>query len=335
LQAIYIAKRLSFIPITLLGISIVAFILFRIVPGDPLRAMLPPNATVQEIESFRKEFDLTGPIYVQYLIWLKNAVVGNFGTSIQYNQPVLPLILARLPITLQLVITSELLALIVGIFLGTQSAVRKNRLLKGFAGTFTFLGFAIPDYLWGIIFVVLFGAILKVLPVVGDIDVSINLTTVTGFPILDSILTGNLPALGSSIEHLVLPATALALPQIAAIQRTIRSGMLDVTKEDYILTDRAKGLAQNYIYYVRAFKNALIPTVTLTAVQFTFVLGGSVLIELVFGLPGIGNLAFIAVEWRDLPLIQGIVVVYAIIVVVTSFAIDMLYTFLNPKIRYG
>jgi len=298
--------------LTLLGISVIAFVLFRLVPGDPVLALLPPNATPNDISALRHALGLDQPIYAQYVIWLRNAFQG-----------------------VTLITSSEIIALALGIFIGTTAVSRKGKITSKAASWFSFLGFAIPDFLWGIMFIVIFGAVLRILPVTGIIDLNLNLTTITGFPVLDALLTGNLPAFGSVLGHLALPSIALALPQVATIQRTISSSLLDVTGEDYILTDRAKGLPDRYIFYVRALKNALIPTVTLTGVQFAFVLGGSVLIELVFALPGIGNLAFIAVKWKDLPVIQGIVVVYAVIVVVTAFAIDLLYSYLNPKIRFG
>jgi len=321
--------------LTLLGISIIAFVLFRLVPGDPVIALLPPNATPKDISALRHALGLDQSVYVQYIIWLRNALQGDFGTSIRFGTPAMDLILSRLPITLTLIISAEIIALALGILIGTTTVSRKEKLASKVAGWFSFLGFAIPDFLWGIIFIVVFGAILRILPVAGIIDLNINLATITGFPLLDALLSGNLPAFGSLLGHLALPSLALALPQIATIQMTIRSSLLDVTGEDYILTDKAKGLSDRYIFYVRALKNALIPTVTLTGVQFAFVLGGSVLIELVFALPGIGNLAFIAIKWKDLPVIQGIVVVYAVIVVVTAFFIDWLYSYLNPKIRFG
>jgi ABC-type dipeptide/oligopeptide/nickel transport system permease component len=320
--------------LTLLGVSIISFVLFRLVPGDPVLALLPPNATPQDISALRHKLGLDQPIYVQYVIWLKDALQGNFGTSIRFGVPAMGLILSKLPVTLTLIISAEIIALVFGILIGTTSVSRKEKLISRVASSFSFLGFAIPDFLWGIIFIVIFGAILRILPVEGIMDLSINLTTVTGFPLLDALLTGNSAAFLSVLEHLILPSVALALPQIASIQRTIRSSLLDVSSEDYILTDRAKGLPERYIFYVRALKNALIPTVTLTGVQFAFVLGGSVLIELVFALPGIGNLVFVAVKWKDLPVMQGIVVVYAVIVVVTAFGIDLLYSYLNPKIRF-
>ena len=321
--------------LTLLGVSIIAFVLFRLVPGDPVIALLPPNATPHDISALRHALGLDQPLYVQYVIWLKDALQGNFGNSIRYGVPALGLILSRLPVTLTLIIFAEIIALALGIVIGTTAVSRKGRISAKIASSFSFLGFAIPDFLWGIIFIVIFGAILRILPVEGLMDLSLNLTSVTGFPLLDALLTGNLPAFVSILEHLILPSIALALPQIATIQRTIRSSLLDIANEDYILTDKAKGLPERYIFYVRALKNALIPTVTLTGVQFAFVLGGSVLIELVFALPGIGNLAFVAVKWKDLPVMQGIVVVYAVIVVVTAFGIDLLYSYLNPKIRFG
>jgi peptide/nickel transport system permease protein len=282
----------------------------------------------------REILGLNKPLLFQYGDWLKNFFTGNLGRSFRFGTSVFALVIERAPATLELVLYSVLMAFITGVVLGTISATKRGTWLDRGGTTFSFVGFAIPDFLWGIIFVIVFGAALRLLPASGRLSPGIDLQRITGFNLVDSILTGNLTAFGDSIIHLILPSIALALGLVAVVQRTLRSNLLEVMQEDYIFTDRMKGLPEWKIVLVRAMKNALIPCLTIVGVQFTFLIGGSILIELIFGWPGLGNLAFTAVQYRDLSLIQGIVVIYSIIVVITSFLIDMTYSYLNPKIRY-
>ena len=321
--------------ISLLGVSIIAFTIFQIVPGDPAKMMSGAAATPQDIENMRQIWGLDRPAYEQYLVWLSHLFQGDLGKSIRFKVPVLDLIFERLPATLELIIVSVLIASIIGVVLGVLSGARKGGFLDRIFTTVSFLGLAIPNFLWGLIFVIIFGAILKILPVSGRLEIGVDVAGITGFMLLDSILTLNINGFLVAIRHLILPSTALALGLIAIIQRTLASSMVDVMTKDYILTDRIKGISEKKIILVRALKNAFIPTLTIVGAQFAFLIGGSTLIELIFGWPGVGTLAFIAVQWKDIPVIQGIVFTYAMIVVFISLIIDLVYSFLNPKIRFG
>jgi ABC-type dipeptide/oligopeptide/nickel transport system permease component len=198
------------------------------------------------------------------------------------------------------------------------------------AGT---LGIAVPNFVWALLLIVFFGAILRALPISGRVAPELEGSAVTGSALLDALLAGDLPALGSVLAHLVLPATALALPLLAAVFRTVRSDLLTALGEEYVVTERMKGLPERRILFWRALKNALIPTTTLVGVQFGFVIGGTVLVETIFSWPGIGQLTLQAFQFRDFPLIQGIVMVYAVAVVLASLAVDCAYAFLNPRVR--
>lgn len=323
----------SFFP--LIGTSIIGFVLFRVVPGDPALLMVGVGATQAQIQQEKIALGENLPIYQQYFIWLKDVVTGNFGDSLFYHRPVISLLLERLPATLELVLTAVVLALLLGVGIGVIAAMRENGFFDTAFRSFSYVALGIPDFIWGLIFILIFGSYLKIFPVTGRINPFINLNQITGFFLIDSLITGNLPAFVSSLRHIILPSFALALGLMAIIQRTVRSSLSEVLQEDYIITDKMKGLNEYYIIFVRALKNALIPTVTILGVQFTFLMGGSIIIELIFGWPGLGNLIFTAIQYKDLPLIQGIVMLYALIVILVNLVVDILYSFLNPKIRYG
>ena len=331
----YFLKRVVYSIFPLLGVSVIGFVLFRIMPGDPALFMVGVGSSQADIERMRAALGENLPIYQQYFIWLRDVATGNFGTSLFYNQPVTTVILDKLPATLELVIFAVFLALILGIGIGVFSAIRENTTVDTLARSFSYIGFGIPDFVWGLIFILVFGAYLKILPVSGRIDPFITVHQVTGFMLVDSLITGNLPAFVSSLQHIILPALALALVLTAIIQRTIRSSLIDVLREDYIVTDRMKGLSESYIVLVRGLKNAMIPTLTILGVQFTFLMGGSIVIELIFGWPGLGSMIFTAIQYKDLPLVQGVVMFYALVVVIVNLVVDLLYSYLNPKIRYG
>jgi ABC-type dipeptide/oligopeptide/nickel transport system permease component len=195
------------------------------------------------------------------------------------------------------------------------------------------LGIAVPNFVWGLLLIVVFGAILQVLPISGRVAPEYEAAEVTGSAVVDVLLRRDPGALGSVLAHLILPATALALPLLAGVFRTIRSDLIGALREEYVVTERMKGLGEGRILFWRALRNALIPTTTLIGVQFGFLIGGTVLIETIFAWPGIGQLTLQAFQYRDFPLIQGIVLVYAVTVILSNLAVDMAYALLNPRVR--
>jgi peptide/nickel transport system permease protein len=321
--------------LSVLGVSIVGFALFRLLPGDPVELIVGPGYFAkEEMAALRAKLGLDQPIYIQYFIWLRDFLSGNFGRSFRFDLNVLDLIMDRLPATLELIIFSVIIALVVGVVTGVVSAVKPGSWADRLSQTTSFVGFAIPHFLWGIIFVVVFGAVLRVLPASGRLDMDVEVNRITGFMLIDSLLHGDLNAFVNALTHIILPGLALSMGLIAMVHRTLRSSMLDVLGEDYIFTDRMKGLSERYIIYVRALKNALMPVITIVGIQFTFLLGGSILVEKIYGWPGIGNLVFTAVQYQDLSLVQGIIMLYAIIVVLTNFVIDVIYTLVNPRVEF-
>jgi peptide/nickel transport system permease protein len=329
----FLVSRLLLALLSLWGVSLLAFAILRLLPGDPALLMAPVGATVQDVERIRRDFGLTGSWWAQYGAFVLSLAEGNFGRSLWLQQDALAVIAGRLPATLELALAALLIAVAGGILLGVLSVWRRRSWLESgavWAGT---LGIAVPNFVWGLLLVVVFGALLQALPISGRVAPEHEAAQVTGSAVLDALLRRDAPALGSVLTHLVLPATALALPLLAAVFRTVRSDLIQALGEEYVVTERMKGLGEARILFWRALRNALIPTATLVGVQFGFLIGGTVLIETIFAWPGIGQLTLQAFQYRDFPVIQGIVIVYAIVVILSNLAVDVAYAFLNPRVR--
>jgi peptide/nickel transport system permease protein len=314
-------------------VSVLTFAILRVLPGDPAVLMAPVGSTAQDLERVRREFGLTGSWWAQYSAFFVSLCRGNFGRSLWLQQDALRVILGRFPATLELAVTALGLAAGGGVLLGAVSVWRRGSWLESGAVSLGTLGIAVPNFVWGLLLIVLFGAILQLLPISGRIAPEYEAAEVTGSAVVDVVLRGDPAALGSVLAHLVLPASALALPLLAAVFRTIRSDLLGALREEYVVTERMKGVGEGRILLWRALRNALIPAVTLIGVQFGFLIGGTVLIETIFAWPGIGQLTLQAFQYRDFPLIQGIVIVYAVTVILSNLAVDVLYALLNPRVR--
>jgi len=309
------------------------FVVLRALPGDPAVLMAPVGSSLDDIERTRREFGLTGPWWAQYGAFLADLLRGRFGRSLWLQQDALGVILGRLPATLELSLAALALAVAGGIALGALSVARRRSGFEALTVWLGTLGKAVPSFVWGLLLIVTFGAFLRVLPVSGRIAPEHEAPDLTGSALLDAALRADPAALASVLAHLLLPATALALPLLAAVFRTIRSDLLTALREDYVVTERMKGLREARILGWRALKNALIPTATLVGVQLGFLIGGTVLVESIFAWPGIGQLTLQAFQVRDFPLIQGIVIVYAVLVIASNLAVDLLYAALNPRVR--
>jgi ABC-type dipeptide/oligopeptide/nickel transport system permease component len=331
----YLIKRLLMAVPTLLGVAIVVFVLLRVVPGDPIAMMIPPGAREADISRLRALYGLDQPILAQLAQWFAELLSGRFGTSISLRQPVLELILGRLPATLELSLTAIVLATSLGILFGIAAVYWRGRWPEALADGFSGLAMAIPDFLWGLLFILGLGVLLPILPISGRLDPRLETDFRTGFYLAESILRGEFAVAGSLLSHLLLPAVALALPLTAAVARILKSALKEAMSQDYVLMARARGFSRARIIWHEAFRNALVPTVTLSGVQFTFLVGGTVLVERIFSYPGIGNMAIGAVIDRDLPLIQGVVLTFAVLFIVLNLLIDMTYVLLNPRVRHG
>ncbi|USG67110.1 ABC transporter permease [Brevibacillus ruminantium] len=299
-------KQCLRIVLVLFGISTIAFFLIHL-SGDPVLLMLPPEATQEEIDAFRHQMGFDRPLSEQYVHFLAQAVQGDFGHSLKFNQPSLDVVLERIPATLELTFYATLLSIIIAIPLGIYSAVNRNSLSENLVTITVFLGQSMPIFWTGIMLMLLFGVKLHWLPVSGR----------------------------GTWAHLIMPAFTLAVWVAPTTLRIVRSSMLEVLQQDYIRTARSKGLAEKVVIYKHALKNAAIPIITVVGFQIGKLLGGAVVTETVFAWPGVGQLVVKAIYTADYPLVQACVVVLALIVATMNFSVDSMYRYLNPKIKSG
>jgi peptide/nickel transport system permease protein len=334
-RAVKVIERVLITVPIMFGVAIVVFLFMRLTPGDPVDIMMGQGGAVGvgEMEQLRSEFHLDEPLYVQLWLFLKDAVRGDLGYSYTQKRPVNELIAERLPATIELAVGALLFALIVAIPIGIASAVRQHSLLDQFSMAGAFLGTSMPAFWLGIILILFFSVRLHWLPVQGRLDFGVDLQHVTGLYVVDSILTRNGPALVSSLKHLVLPSVCLGAAVAAIVARVLRSSMVEILRQDYVTLARAKGQVEFLVVMKHALRNALIPTVTVVGLQIGTLLGGNMIVETVFGWPGLGRLVVNAIFERDFPLVQGSVMVYAFTFVIANLVVDVLYTYLNPKIE--
>lgn len=332
-MALKLLRSLLHIALTLLGVSVVVFVLMRVVPGDPVAMMIPPGASSEDIAHLRAFYGLDRSIPEQFAVWLGKAVQGDFGTSISLKQEVLALILERLPATLELTSTALALAVVAGGLLGLSAAIGSGRWWASLIDAVAASCQAIPDFLWGLVFILLFGVVWMWMPISGRVDPAIRFDAHTNFYFVESLLRGRWDVTASVFMHSLAPAVALAMPVSAMIARVLRASVQEALSSDYVLLARLKGQSGARVLWIDALPNAITPTLQLTGVQFAFMLGGTVLIERLFSYPGIGGLAINAVVARDLPLIQGIVLTFALLFVLINLVVEMLTLALNPRLR--
>jgi len=330
-----IIRRLVLIPPTLFGVCVIVFILLRVVPGDPIAMMIPPGASVADVERLRAFYGLDQSIPQQFITWLGQALSGDFGRSISLHQNVFELVLARLPATLELSLLATLIAVILGVVVALAGVYVRGRraewAIDGSIGVFL----AIPDFLWALILLLVFGVLVPLLPISGRIDPQLDVTFHTNFYLIECLLTGRLDVAAALLQHMILPAVALALPFAALVARLLKASLSEAEDQDYAQIARARGFSRPAILLREVFPNALIPTVALGGVQITLLLGGTVLVERIFSYEGIGNMAIDAVINRDFPLIQGLILTFAILFIALNFAVDLLVTLLDPRLRHG
>lgn len=334
MKAVRVLERvLVSIPI-MLGVAIVVFVFMRLTPGDPVDIMMGEAGYISEgeLENMRREFNLDRPIHVQLYLFLTSALRGDLGFSYTHRAPVGMLIIDRLPATIELALGALFFALLVGIPVGVISAVKQHSFLDRLGMAGAFVGISMPTFWLGISMILIFSVRLRLLPVQGRIGYEAELNKVTGLYVLDSILTGNSAALVSSLRHLALPSISLGAGTAAIVARLTRSSMVEALRQDYVTLARAKGQTEFLVISKHALRNALIPTVTIVGLQLGVLLGGNMVVETVFAWPGLGQLVMTAIFARDFPLVQGTVMVYALTYVMASLMVDILYTYLNPKI---
>ncbi len=330
----YIIKRLLQIIPVVLGVTLIAFALIHLAPGDPVRTMLGQHATQQEIDEIRVKYGLDQPLYVQYFIWLGDVIQGDLGRSILTREYVTTEIAARFPNTIELAIGAMLFATVIGVLAGVISATKQYSIADYSMMGVALFGISMPVFWLGIMLMMIFGVFLGWLPIGGRIDLLLPFTRITGFMVVDSIITGNGAAFISVLRHLILPSIALGTIPMAIIARTTRSSMLEVLRQDFIRTQRAKGLSERNVIYKHAVRNAMVPVVTVIGLNFGLLLSGAILTETVFSWPGVGRLVVDAVYARDYPLVIGCILVFALVFVIVNLITDILYTYIDPRIHY-
>jgi ABC-type dipeptide/oligopeptide/nickel transport system permease component len=326
-------KRLLWALPTLFGVLVVVFVLLRVAPGDPIAMMIGPGATSDDIRALRALYGFDRSLPAQFVVYLGQAAGGHFGTSISLKQDVLALVFSRLPLTLELSALALALAVLMGGGAALMAVSYQRRWIERVIDTLTGFVTAIPDFLWGLMGILFLGVLWPVLPVFGLLDANLRFDSASGFVLLESLLRGRFDVFASALYHLIWPALSLSLPLAAMIARVLKASLLEVLAQDYILIAQVKGFSPWQVLWREALRNALGPTLNLAGVQFTFLIGGTVLIEKLFGLPGLGNMAIDAVINRDLPLIQGIVLTFALLFIVVNLAVDLINVRLNPKLR--
>lgn len=353
----FLLRRLVLIVPVLVGIILVTFVMVRSIPGDPCQAMLGERASEQACAGFRQRFGLNDNVLVQFGSYAGNLLTGNLGNSIKFGRPVGDILIERLPMTLELTIGAMLFAIIVGVPLGIVSAYRHKSAVDAATMFVANLGVSMPIFWLGLLLAGFFGVTLRDTPfqlptssrltaglILPSLVEAWNLQSWTGFPrgvlnflsywfTFNALVTGRFDVLGDALKHLILPSIALGTIPMSIIARLTRSNLLDVMGLDYIRTARSKGLGERFVLFRHAMRNALLPLVTVIGLQFGGLLGGAVLTESVFGLPGVGKFLVDSIFARDYPVVQGFTLTIALIFVFVNLLVDISYGFLDPRIR--
>jgi ABC-type dipeptide/oligopeptide/nickel transport system permease component len=311
----YVFRRVGFMVVTLFFVTLIAFAVTNILPGDVALLILGPNANEQSLHALQTQMGLNRPLYVQYFDWVFGLLQGDMQESLRFSEPVASLIAERLPRSLMLAFAATFIAVVLSVPLGVYAAVKQNKAPDVTASMFAFIGISMPIFLWGLVFILVFASWLNLFPTGGYVAPSEDLV--------------------ESLRRLVLPASAMGIALTAYIMRMTRSSMIEVLSEEYIKLARAKGMSQRVIVLRHALKNAIIPVITVIAFQFSYAFGGVIVLEEVFIWPGIGRLTLTAIQNRDIPLIQGCIIVIALIYMFSNLAADLLYAYFDPRIRYG
>ncbi len=326
-------RLIQLVPV-LLGVSLIVFVMLALTPGDPVQIMVGEQAITPEQEAeLRRNLGLDRPMVERFFLFVANAVRFDFGQSFYHGRPVAEVIAERLPATIELSLVALVVALATAIPLGVLAAIRKNSIFDRMATVGSLLGVSLPGFWFGILLIMLFAVHLQILPVSGRIGYSSEVPAVTGFLLIDTLLAGDIGAFGEALRYLVLPAITLGLPMTAILMRVTRTSMLEVMRQDYITFAEAKGLPRRRVLYRHALKNALIPTVSVAAIETGSLLGGNMIVETVFGWPGLGRLVVESIFLRNFPLVQAAVLLYAVTYVLLNFIADILYTVLNPRVK--
>ena len=333
--AVSIVNRLIMAAVTLFGVALIVFVLLRVVPGDPIAMMISPGASPADIAALRVHYGLDASLTTQFGIWLKSVLVGDFGTSISLKRDVLSLLGERLPATLELAFAALVLAVLLGGAIAIIGTLARRTLFEPIIDSLNGLLLAVPDFVWALALVLVLGVLFPLFPLSGRIDPSTDAQFATPFYLIESLLTLRFRIFADISAHMVMPVLALGLPLAAIIARVLKAALSEAMVQDYILLAKLKGMSDMRLVLQEALRNAVGPTIALTGVQFTFLIGGTVIVERIFAYPGIGNMAIDAVINRDLPLIQGLVLVFGALFILVNLAVDLLVAAFNPRLAHG
>lgn len=330
----YIIQRLLALIPVLLGISVLVFFLIRLIPGDPVIVMLGERARPQDIAYLREKLGLDQPIYIQYLRYMRNLLRGDLGQSIINRTEVSRELLYRLPATIEMVVLAMFIGVSVGISVGIVSAVKRNSIFDVVGMIGALLGVSMPIYWLALILIYALAVNRNLLPPSARLDVNLDVNRRTGFMLIDTLLMRDHKLFLNAVWHLILPSFVLSTVIMPILARLTRASMLEVLRQDYVRTARAKGLRERWVILRHALKNALLPVVTVVGLQLGGLLGGAILTETVFSWPGMGTWTYRAILGRDYPIVQGSVLVSATIYVFMNLFVDITYSYLDPRIRY-
>ena len=323
----------DYFPLILFFVAALLFCVLRLLPVDPAAMSLPPMATIAEVEAKRREMGLDLPLPQQFLIWLGQVLHGDFGTSIHFRRSVASLVASTLPATVELAVIAMAIATALGLGGGLLLFHVRGRAAEPAIDFGSIVLLSIPEFLWALFFILLFGVALGVLPFTGRLSPEFQRPVVTGFLLIDTLLTGRPDMFWDALKHMILPAFALGIAFSPTIMRVLRSSLIDVYHEDYITQARLRGVSERRVLVRHGLKNAILPTLSLMGVQFGILFGGTLLVEVIFSYPGLGNLMVDAVRNADLPIIQAVGLTYCVVVLVINTIVDALYLVLNPKLR--
>ena len=332
----YILKRLLHSILVLLGLSILIFIIARVVPGDPARMALGPRAPEEVVEKFREDLHLNDPIYVQYYHWIKGAIRGDFGYSILTKRSVTTDIITFFPATLELMLLTGIIMSVFGILLGIASARNANKWLDNVVRVFSYLGVCTPAYVFAILFMLIFGYLLNILPTIGRLSPWIDYPpTFTGLMTIDTLIAGDIRAFGDALKHLIMPSFALALGPMAQEARITRSSMADNLQRDFIALERTQAIPEWKIMSKYLLRISVIPTVSVLGLDFASQLGWAFLVELIFNWPGLSRYGIHTILNKDLNGITAVIMVIGLTFLVVNIIVDIIVSLLDPRIRLG
>jgi len=330
----YILKRLLLMILVLFGVACIVFFIAHVIPADPISAMLGGNAPDDVIKRVEAQLGYDQPLIVQFYKFISGALVGDFGLSLRTNNPVMQDINNYFPATLELTIFAILISTILGIVLGVLSAVHRNKMIDHFSRIFSIIGVSMPVFWTGLLLLLLFYYRLDWLPAAGRLEFfTLPPDHITGMYLLDSLLTGNWEVFKDALRHIILPAFCLGFLATASIARTTRASMLDVLKQEYITTAKAKGLKKNVVINRHALRNSLIPTITIIGLTFGSLLEGAVLTETVFSWPGLGRYITQGLLFLDYNSVMGGTLYIAFVYSIANLVVDILYAVLDPRMR--